>query len=460
MITKITGGKIVLEDRVMDGDLWIDDSVITAITAPGVNRDEVPDQVIDVTGKLVLPGGIDAHTHFNLDVGCITTDDFTTGTIAAAYGGNTSIVDHMGFGPKGCDLHHQLAVYHGFADGKCVTDYGFHGVIQEVTPKILNEFESMIQDGVPSFKIYLTYNYKIEDQGALEVLVRMKELGGVMAVHCENDTAINYLREKYVSEGKLSPEYHALSRPENCENEAVLRMIALSDAADRAPLYIVHISSAESARIVKDALAAGTNVYGETCPQYLFLDESVYQLPEHEGLKYIMSPPLRSKDNQEKLWGYIKDGTIKVIATDHCDFDFYGDKQRGKDNFTLCPNGAPGVETRIPLVFSEGVSKGRISLNEFANVISTNPAKIFGMYPLKGVLAPGSDADIVIIDPELDVRITKDMLHENVDYTPYEGFEVKGWPVMTMIRGRVVTEGEELKVQPGYGQFLSRKASK
>ena len=275
-------------------------------------------------------------------------------------------------------------------------------------------------------------------------------------VHCENDGVIRYMKEKFISEGKLSEHYHPLVRPNSCESEAVLRMISLAEIAENAPLYIVHVSAMESVEAIRNARAAGFNVYGETCPQYLFLDEESYDLPDHEGLKYIMSPPLRAKENQEKIWQGICDGTIQTVATDHCTFDFNGDKQRGRDDFTKCPNGGPGVETRVPLIYSEGVAAGRIDLNQFADIVSTNPAKIFGLYPKKGVIAVGSDADIVMIDPEKEVTITKSMLHEKVDYTLYEGFKVKGYPVMSMVRGTVVTKDGELLVKPGFGQMVRR----
>lgn len=445
---------IVTPQEVILGDLLIQDGKIAGI-APDI---DVPaDQVIDGEGKITLPGGIDAHTHFHLKVGeNVTSDDFTTGTIAAAFGGNTMIIDHMGFGPQGCPLHHQAKVYHGYADGRCVIDYGFHGVVQHVDDEIIGEMASMVDDGHPSFKIYLTYDYKTEDSAAIRVLDRLKDLGGITTVHCENDAAIAWLRKQFVAEGKTAPIYHALSRPESCENEAVHRMIALAEAAGNAPLYIVHVSSAESARLIKAAKARGMNVCGETCPQYLFLDESRYEAGGDEGLKYIMSPPLRHKDNQEKLWGYIKDGTLSVVATDHCTFDYHGLKQLGREDFTKCPNGAPGVETRIPLMFSEGVSAGRLNLMEFANIISTNPAKLFGVYPQKGALLVGSDADIVMIDPHQRVTIGKGLLHEHVDYTPYEGMEVMGWPVMTMVRGEIVVDHGKLVQQPGFGRFVRR----
>ena len=453
MKKQIKNGTIVLEDKVIQGDLLIEDEVIAAI---GQDLEADGGQVIDASGMVVLPGGIDVHTHFNIDVGVRSVDDFSTGTIAAAFGGTTTIVDHMGFGPKGCNLHHQLGVYKGYTNGKCVTDYGIHGVFQDINEDILKETEVMMEDGVSSFKMYLTYDYKLEDADALKVLQKLKEIGGITTVHCENDAIIHYLRDKFVSEGKKEAKYHPQSRPPYCEVEAVDRMIALAKAAGKAPLYIVHVSAKESVDLIREARKEGDTVFGETCPQYLVLDESRYDDPE-EGLKFILSPPLRAKEHQAAIWEGIKDGTLQVIATDHCSFDYHGDKQNGKDDFTKCPNGAPGVETRMPIVFSEGVSKGRMSLNKFAAVTSTNPAKIFGMYPKKGVLAVGSDADIVLMNPDMEVTITKNILHENVDYTPYEGIKVKGWPVMTMVRGQVVVENERLQVPLGFGRYIYRK---
>ena len=453
MKTLIKSGLIVMENSRMVGDVFIDDERISKIDS---KIDEPADQIIDAGGKILIPGGIDVHTHFNIDVGVVAVDDFKSGTTAAAFGGTTTIVDHMGFGPAGCNLHHQLEVYKGYTNGQCVVDYGIHGVIQQVDDEILDEMASMVEEGITSFKIYMTYDYKVDDYDAIRVLKRLKDLGAVTTVHCENDGVIRYMKEKFISEGKLSEHYHPLVRPNSCESEAVLRMISLAEIAENAPLYIVHVSAMESVEAIRNARAAGFNVYGETCPQYLFLDEESYDLPDHEGLKYIMSPPLRAKENQEKIWQGICDGTIQTVATDHCTFDFNGDKQRGRDDFTKCPNGGPGVETRVPLIYSEGVAAGRIDLNQFADIVSTNPAKIFGLYPKKGVIAVGSDADIVMIDPEKEVTITKSMLHEKVDYTLYEGFKVKGYPVMSMVRGTVVTKDGELLVKPGFGQMVRR----
>ncbi len=458
MSTIIKNGKIVTASDIYNADIIIDEGIIKQI---GVNLPLGNHEVIDAMGKYVVPGGIDVHTHLNLDVGiAVAKDDFYTGTVAAACGGTTTIVDHMGFGPKGCNLKHQVDVYHGYADGKAVIDYSFHGVLQRVNEEILNEMEQIISnEGIPSFKAYLTYDYKLSDMEVLKVLIRLKELGGLTTVHPENDAAVNYLRNYYSKNNMLTPIYHALSRPAECEAEAINRMINLAAIAGNAPLYIVHLSCGLGLDYIKMASEREQKVYAETCPQYLLLDDEKYNEEDNEGLKYIMSPPLRKKNDQKKLWNGIREGFIQVIATDHCPFDFNGEKQLGKDDFTKCPNGAPGIETRVPLLFSEGVSKGRISINKFVEVISTNPAKIFGLYPRKGTIAVGSDADIVIIDPDKEVVLTKNILHENVDYTAYEGMKLKGYPILTLVRGKVVVKDNKFVGEAGYGKFIKRSIS-
>ncbi|MCY6369215.1 dihydropyrimidinase [Clostridium ganghwense] len=456
MTTIIKNGTIVTASDTYLGDIYIEDGIIKEI---GVQLKKDCEIVIDAKGKYVIPGGVDVHTHLNLDVGiAVANDDFYTGTVAAACGGTTCVVDHMGFGPKGCNLHHQVGVYHGYAEGKAVIDYSFHGVIQHVNDNVLDEMNEIVnEEGIPSFKIYLTYDYKVSDEGALKVLLQLKKLGGMTTVHPENHDAVNYFRNLFVKQGKTSPIYHALSRPAECEVEAISRMINLAALADNAPLYIVHLSNELGLKYIKIAQDRGQEVYAETCPQYLLLDEEKYNEPNNQGLKYIMSPPLRKKYNQDFLWKGIKDGNIQVIATDHCPFAFNKDKQMGKDDFTKCPNGVPGIEERIPLMFSEGVMKGRISINRFVDVCCTTPAKIFGVYPKKGAIQVGADADIVLIDPNKEVTLTKDILHANVDYTAYEGIKLKGYPVLTMSRGKVIVKDNVFIGEKGYGKFIKRQ---
>ena len=451
----IKNGTIVTASDTYNGDIYIEEGIITEI---GTNIDKASDEIIDAKGKYVIPGGVDVHTHLNLDVGiAVANDDFYTGTVAAACGGTTTIIDHMGFGPKGCDLKHQVNVYHGYADGNAVIDYSFHGVIQHINDDILEEMESIVkEEGIPSFKVYLTYDYMLEDENVLKVLKRLKELGGITTVHCENHGSIKVLREYFVNNGFKTPKYHPLSRPAEAEGEAVNRMINLASIADNAPLYIVHLSSKIGLSYIKMANEREENIYAETCPQYLVLDDSKYEEDNNEGLKYIMSPPLRKKEDIDALWKGINDGYIKTIATDHCPFSFKTDKQLGKDDFTKCPNGAPGIEERMPLIFSEGVMKNRISINKFVEVCSTNPAKIFGVYPKKGVIQVGSDGDIVIIDPTIEKTLKVKDLHSNVDYSAYEGIKLKGYPIMTISRGKIIVKNNIFIGEKGYGNFLKR----
>lgn len=457
MNTLIKNGTIVSAGESYQGDILIENGVISCI---GTHLEELVKEgtkVIDAEGKYVLPGGIDVHTHMDLLAGkSRAVDDFYDGTVAAACGGTTSIVDHMAFGPKGCNLHYQLEEYHRLADGKAVIDYGFHGTAQHTNADILKELEGMIADGVPSVKVYLTYDFKLNDDEVLEVLKRMKELGGVTAFHCENHQIVEHLRKEYRENGQTAPIYHAKSRPNLAEAEAVRRVLYLAKMAGDAPVYIVHLSCKESLDAVKEARAQGQkNIFVETCPQYLTLTEERYL--DEDGLKYIMSPPLRTNEDCERLWKGIADGDIQVVATDHCPFNFGKEKQLGKDDFTQCPNGAPGVEERMLLLYSEGVAKGRISMERFVEVACTNPAKIYGFYPKKGAIQPGADGDIVIIDPKKKRVFTHKDMHSAVDYTAYEGFSVKGSIDLVMQRGNVIVKDNEFLGTRGAGEFLVRK---
>ena len=420
-------------------------------------------EIINAEGKIVVPGGVDVHTHLCLDVGFAgVCDDFYTGTLAAAWGGTTTIVDHPGFGPPACALDYQIKKYHELAAGNAVIDYSFHGVIQHVDNDVLSMMETLAKDGITSHKIYTTYGFKLSDEDIYRVLERAKELGLLITAHCENDGVINYLRGKSRVERKLSPRYHSLSRPAECEAEAVNRMILLAKMAGDAPLYIVHLTNAISLEFIKGARLRGQkNLYAETCPQYLLLDESLYSLPEAEGLKYVMCPPLRNAADRDALWHGLE-SYIDTIATDHCPFFFQTQKLKGRDDFTKCPSGAPGIEERIPLIFSEGVAKKRLgehgsSLRRFTELCSTVPAKLFGLYPKKGVIKEGSDADLVIIDPEKTEVLRREKLHSNADYCAYEGIEVQGYPICTISRGEIIIRDGIAAVQPGRGKFIKRE---
>jgi len=454
MRTLIKNGRIATAGDLFYGDIAIEDGIIRSI---GSNITENYDNVINASGKLVIPGGIDVHTHFNLHTAsAVARDDFYIGSIAAACGGTTCVVDHMGFGPDGCSLDHQLKLYHQFAKGNAVIDYSFHGVLQHISEDVLYQLDAMvINEGISSFKAYMTYDYRIEDSGLLKVMEKLKSLHGMLTVHGENHEIISFLTKKFKAEGLASPIYHALSRPDYCEGDAVKRLVSLAAAVKDMNLYIVHLSTEDALQHVMNAIASGVRIYAETCPQYLLLDDERYQHKE-EGLKYILSPPLRNRKNCDALWQGINSGYIQVVATDHCPFSFELDKKKGRDDFSKCPNGLPGVEERIPLMFSEGVMKGRISINKLVEVCCTNPAKLFGMYPRKGTLLPGSDGDIVIIDPEMEVQLTHGMLHSNVDYTAYEGFKLVGYPVMTLSRGEIIVQNNEFIGAKGRGRFIKR----
>jgi dihydropyrimidinase len=451
----IKGGLVVTENEERVADILTAGEVIKKIGQDIPVREGL--ELIDARGKLVLPGGVDVHTHLCLDTGAaVSSDDFYTGTVAAAWGGTTTIVDHPGFGPQGCPPDHQIKKYHAQAEGRAVIDYGFHGVLQHVDDAVLSGMEALIAEGITSYKVYLTYGFKLADDALYRVLEQAKRLGLLIAVHPENDGVVNYLRERFRREGKLSARYHPRSRPPECEAEAVNRMILLARMTADAPLYIVHLTNEQGLEYIKHARARGQqNIYAETCPQYLFLDESRYEAPGDEGLKYIICPPLRTVRDQERLWEGLKED-IDVVATDHCPFFFAFQKMQGKDDFTRCPSGAPGIEERLLLLLSEGVMKKRISLRRFTDICSANPAKLFGMYPKKGVIREGSDADIVIIDPDRKTVLRQQDLHANVDYCAYEGFTLTGHPVCTVSRGEVILRDGIFSGKAGRGKFIKR----
>ena len=448
----IRNATIATSEKVFDGDVLVEDGVVAAL---GPSLAAGAATVVDAKGKYLLPGGVDAHTHFDLDTGAArASDDFHTGSIAAACGGTTTIIDHMGFGPKGCDLFHQARVYHRLAE-RCVVDYGFHGVIQSVDDKTLDDMERLRDDeGISSLKVYLTYGFKLGDGEVFQVLRRAGELGLVICAHCENDGVIDVLRREMIAKGHTAPRYHPLSRPAGTEAEAVGRFLALAALAGDPLTYVVHLSTRLGLDTIRAAREGGQkNILAETCPQYLLLDDTRYEDPG-EGLKYIMSPPLRKPADQEALWEGLRREDIDTVATDHCPFLFSTQKQ-GHD-FASCPGGAPGVELRMPLLFSEGFMKGRMSLPQVVRACSTRPAEIFGIAPRKGDIRPGADADFVLVDPGVEWTVQRNRLHENVDYTPYEGLRIKGAPVATYSRGELVAENGRFLGSAGRGRYLRR----
>ena len=402
MKTVIKNGMVVTSGSSFPADILIEGEKIQSIGTIGkeLYEQEEDVQIIDAAGKYVFPGAVDVHTHMDLDVGISrAVDDFYDGTVAAACGGTTSIVDHMAFGPAGIPLHYMFHEYEKLAGGKAVIDYGFHGTMQHLDDDILAELETMMADGIPSVKLYMTYNYKMNDAEILQTLRKMKEIHGITAFHCENHEVTEFLKKENREKGNLAPIYHAKSRPNAVEAEAVERVLRLARMAGDAPVYIVHLSCKESLEAVRVARKEGQkNIFVETCPQYLTLTEERYL--DEDGLKYIMSPPLRTQEDCDALWEGIADGSIQVVATDHCPFNYAKEKQMGKDDFTCCPNGAPGVEERFSILFSEGVKKGRITLQKLVQVACTNPCRIYGLAPEKGDIFPGADADLIILDPE------------------------------------------------------------
>jgi len=458
----IKNGQIVTDTEVFKGDILIEDEKIVRV-GEDIGCDDA--EVIDAEGMYVMPGAVDVHTHMDLDVGFArAVDDFYDGTVAAACGGTTTIVDHMAFGPKDCSLWHQVNEYHRLADGNAVVDYGFHGVFQHVHGDTFDEMKEIKEEeGITSFKVYLTYDYRLEDDEVFRVLRAAKEAGIVITVHCENHGVLTQLRKELPEQGHTEAKYHPLSRPARCEAEAVNRMIHIAAMAGDAPLYIVHLSSAEGLHEVMKARAENRpNLGVETCIQYLILNDSAYDDPE-EGLKAIMSPPLRKDQDREELWQALAEGgVIDTVATDHCPFHFKegkAEKQYGRNDFTKCPNGAPGVQERLMLLFSEGFMKGRISLPQVVRYASAEPCRMFGMYPQKGSLEPGTDADIVMIDPAGKTVIDRAYIRGASDYSCYEGMTLDGRIDRVLLRGSEIARDGKFTGSRGDGRYLRRGES-
>ena len=415
---------------------------------------------IDATGLLVLPGGVDAHCHFDQPTGdgSVMADDFTSGTRSAACGGTTTVIP-FACQMKGQSLRAAVEDYHRRADGKAVIDYAFHLIVTDPTEQVIGqELPALIRDGYTSFKIYMTYDsLKLNDRQILEVLDVARREGAMVMIHAENSDCIAWLTDKLELAGKTAPKYHTAARPMVVEREATHRAIALAELAD-VPILIVHVSGAEAVEQIRWAQGRGMRIYAETCPQYLFLTADDLDQPGHEGSKCICSPPPRDKANQQVIWDGLQGGVFQVFSSDHAPFRFDGPDGKqvhGADApFSKVPNGIPGVETRLPLLFSAGVGEGRITLEQFVALTSANPARLYGLYPRKGTIAVGSDADVALWDPQREVTISNALLHHNVDYTPYEGIRVTGWPVLTLSRGAVVQRDGTLTAQPGHGQFL------
>ena len=450
----IKGGTIVTATDYYQGDVLIDGEVIHSI---GTDLGGEVDRVIDAKGRLVIPGGIDVHTHLDMPFGGTkSVDDFETGTIAAAFGGTTSLVD-FAIQEHGGTLEQARDTWMAKADGKAVIDYGFHMIMREFNEQLSREMGRMVDDGVTSFKLFMAYPgvFYMDDASIFRALQRSGEIGATISMHAENGPVIDVLVEQALQAGCTEPKYHALTRPPRAEAEATHRAIALAEMAD-VPVYIVHLSAAEALAEVHRARARGLPVFAETCPQYLFLSYDNYEEPDFAGSKYVMSPPLRAREKQKDLWRGLQLNDLQAISTDHCPFCFNEGKQLGRDDFSKIPNGAPGIETRMALTYDGGVAAGRISVNRWVELTSTSPAKIFGLFPRKGTIAPGSDADIVVFDPNAETVISAKTHHMNVDYNPYEGRRVKGVSEVVISRGAVIVENGAFHGRPGRGTFLKR----
>ena len=463
MKTRICGGTIVTENGTFRGDLLIGDGRIlkTAECIDGQDPDAAGAEMIDASGKLVLPGAVDIHTHMDLDVGIARAiDDFYTGTVAAACGGTTTIVDHMAFGPKGCSPWHQVKEYHRLADGNAVVDYGFHGVLQHVNDEVTDEMAEIAEaEGITSFKVYMTYDFRLDDLDLMKILERAGREHILIASHCENHGIVTCFREQFVKEGKTQTRWHPVSRPPEAEAEAVSRLLYLAQAAGEAPVYIVHLSTRRGLEEFRKAKAAGqAHIGAETCPQYLLLDEKLYDDPQ-EGLKAVMAPPLRRQEDRDALWQALAGNELDTVATDHCPFTFAKQKQQGAQDFTKCPSGAPGVEERLILLYSEGVRKGRITLPQLVHYACTNPARVAGLYPRKGTIEKGADADLVILDPEKEWTLTTQRMHSAVDYSCYEGMKISGAVEQVLLRGKTVALNGAFTGERGDGIYLRRGRS-
>src|SRR5262245_34375435 len=455
MKTLIRGGTVVTAVDHYKGDVLIEGERIAEV---GTDLSKIQvDKSIDASGKYVIPGGVDVHTHLDMPFGGTTSaDDFQSGTIAAAFGGTTTIVD-FAVQDRGGTLRQAWETWMGKAEGKASIDYGFHMVMRESTEALRKEMGEMVKEGVTSFKLFMAYPGVLfmDDASIFRILQRSGELGATICMHAENGPVIDVIAEQAFAKGQTAPKYHAITRPARLEAEATNRAIALAEVAG-VPVYIVHLSAAEALEEVAAARHRGLPAFAETCPQYLFLSYENYEEPGFDGAKYVMSPPLRAKEKQENLWRGLRLNDLQVVSTDHCPFCLKEQKEIGKGDFRKIPNGAPGIETRMSLLHDGGVVPGRISLHRWIELASTAPAKIFGLFPRKGTIAPGSDADLVVFDPNAEAVLSAKTHHMKVDYNPYEGRRVKGVSETVLSRGEVVVEKGKFVGKPGRGQYLRR----
>jgi dihydropyrimidinase len=448
----IKHGRIITADSDQVADIFIENEKISAI---GKNLSMAADETIDASGKLIFPGGIDPHVHLDMPfMGTFSSDSYETGTRAALFGGTTMVIDFI-LQKQGSSLADALQEWRSRSDNNCVGDYSFHMAVTDFNDNTKKEIGHFVQnEGITSFKTFMAYKgaLMIDDRQMVGLMEEVKKQGGLVTVHATNGDMIDYLIAKHRTEGKLAPLYHYLSQPEVTEAEASERFADLANYTG-CPGYIVHLTCEGALNAVRNATRRNQNVLVETCIQYLVIDASLYE--REDGAKWVMSPPLREKKDQQTLWAGINQGLVKVVATDHCPFKWQ-QKLMGKDDFSKIPNGHPAIEHRMELLYSEGVNKGRISVNKFVEVACTNPAKIFGMFPRKGTIGIDSDADIIIFDPTEKHTITASSHHMNVDYSAYEGWEVTGKIKTVLLRGKVAIDNNVCKLEKGYGQFIKR----
>jgi dihydropyrimidinase len=456
MSVLIKGGRIVTAADDYVGDVFVENGTVSLL---GEALDVSADKVIDAAGKYVFPGAIDPHTHLEMFFGgTVTCDDFTSGTTSAAFGGTTTLVDFCMQAP-GTSFAQALESYHEKIDRcKPVIDVGFHiGVTDLREGGSLEELATLPDQGITSYKLFMAYKgaVMVDDETLFKTMQVARDTGAIVMVHAENGDAIDIIVKEAVAAGHTEPKWHARTRPPETEGEATNRAIQLARVAG-APLYVVHVSCKESVEPIALARDKGWNVWGETCTQYFFIDESFLDQPDFEGAKYVYTPPPRAKENQEILWNAVRTDVLQAISTDHCAYLFKGQKDAGLDDFRQIPNGGPGLENRLQMIHQFGVREGRISLNRMVELLCTNPAKLFGLYPRKGTLAVGSDADVVIFDPEKQVTISAATHHSKSDYNLYEGTQVQGSPEVVLLRGHVLVENDQLVAKPGLGQFIKR----
>ena len=462
--TLISGGTVVTASGTLDADVLVAGDKIAAVLARAITGDSstggeagpAADQVIDATGKYVLPGGIDVHTHMEMPFGgTFSADTFETGTRAAAWGGTTTIID-FAVQAKGTSLLATLDKWHAKADGNCSIDYGFHMIVSDVNDTTLKEMDACIEAGVNSFKMFMAYPgvFYATDGEILQAMQRAASGGATIMMHAENGIAIDVLVAQALASGHTDPGWHGRTRPPELEGEATARAIRLAQVAG-APLYIVHLSAQQALEAVTQARDAGRNVFAETCPQYLYLSQDDLDKPGFEGAKYVCSPPVRSAAHQAQLWQGLRTNDLSIVSTDHCPFCFKEQKELGRGDFSKIPNGMPGIEHRIDLLH-QGVVDGELSLARWVEVNSTTPARMFGLYPRKGTIAPGSDADIVVYDPAARHVLSVETHHMAVDYSAYEGREVQGGVAVVLSRGEIIVSDGEWHGQAGRGVFLPR----